>query len=53
MKQIENTGSNGTEGSYPCGGHSIMCKLTKSLNCMPEPNVTLCVKYTQVKKSMK
>lgn len=50
MKQVENIRSNETEGNYTCGGHSIMYKLIKPLTCITEPNVTLCVKYIQIKK---
>lgn len=30
---------------------NIVCKLVKLLNCIPETKVTLCVNYTQKKKS--
>lgn len=35
-----------------CGEHSIMYKLIKSLYCIPETYVTLCVKYTQTFKKV-
>lgn len=37
----------GTYGSCTCGEQSPMCKLAKSLSCIPESNVILCVNYTQ------
>ena len=39
-----------TDGSYPCGEHSIMGRVFESLCCTHETNVTLCVNYTSIKK---